>query len=267
MEKEQELYNADGLRLAYGRFENPNSSSRNLHHHKVSCEVLCIHQCKGVFHIEGSPYPVKPGDMVIIQPGEAHYMEVDPSTPYDRTVIRFDAALFDSMDRERQLLRPFFQRQIGKRNLYRPGKNSSMDWSKSIQQMLASPSRQNILFRLLDVLEQLSRQFDQPYRESQQDPLEYRIMQYIKENLQENLSTQALCDRFYISRSQLHQRISNATGMSVGKYIAARRMMTAQQLIQRGGKPTEIFTLCGFRDYSTFYRAYIKYYGHSPNKK
>lgn len=267
MEKELELYSEHGLRLAYGHFENPNTSSRNLHHHKASCEILCIHQCKGIFHIEGSAYPIKPGDLIIIQPGEAHYMEVDPSTPYDRTVIRFDADLFDSMDPERSILRPFFQRQIGKRNLYRPNKFEATDWLQTIKQMRNDPSRVNILFRLLGILKQLNVKFDQPYREPLQEPLEYRIMQYIKENLHENLTTQALCTHFYISRTQLHQRFMNATGMSVGKYIAARRMMYAQQLILQGSKPTEIYNQCGFRDYSTFYRAYVKFYGYSPKNK
>ena len=267
MEKELELYHADGLRLAHGRFEAPDSSQQNMHHHPQSCEILCIHQCKGVFHVEGSAYPVNPGDLIVIQPNEAHYMEVNPSAPYDRTVIRFQASLFDSMDPQRTILRPFFERQIGKRNLYRQSKSNKMEWSQIIHSMRNNPNRQNILFKLTSLLELIYEEFSQPYLESEKEPLEYRIMQYIKENLHEQISTQTLCDRFFISRTQLHQRFIKATGISVGRYIAARRMMTAQQLITQGGKPTDIYTQCGFRDYSTFYRAYLKYHGHSPNKE
>ena len=267
MEKELELYHADGLRLAYGRFEHPNSSRQNMHHHNRSCEILFIHQCKGVFHVEGSAYPVRSGDLILIQPGETHYMEVDPSVPYDRTVIRFHTTLLDSMDPERTILRPFFCRQIGKRNLYRQDKLSGTDWSKIMENMRSDPSRQNILFRLLTLLEQLGEAFARPYQESQKESMEYRIMQYIKEHLHENITTQTLCQQFFISRTQLHQRFISATGISVGKYIAARRMYRAQELIRQGSKPTEVYTQCGFRDYSTFYRAYLKFHGHSPSKE
>lgn len=266
MEKEQQLYKTDDLVLAYGRYEKPTGSKRNLHLHQRYCEILCIHQCKGNFHVEGSSYAVKPGDMIIMQPNESHYMEVDPSVPYDRTVIRFYDSLFDSMDPARTLLRPFFQRQVGKRNLYRSDKFNRFHWSQDVKNMREDPSRQNILFKLIKILELLNEQYDKPYQELQEDPVEYRIMQYIKEHIHENISTKVLCDHFFISRTQLHQRCINATGMSVGKYIATLRMITAQQLIQHGNKATEIYTQCGFQDYSTFYRAYKKHFGHSPSE-
>lgn len=266
MQEERILYHEKGLRLAYGRFEKPDTTRQQLHMHP-SCEILFLTQVKGVFHVDGSEYPVKPGDFVIIQPGETHYMELDPSVPYDRTVLRFSPALFDSMDPERTLLRPFFDRQSGKRNLYRPTKYGHSDWAPYIKSMLSDHTRNNILIKLLNLLQQINLYFSQPYPDVAKETLEYRIIQYINEHPQENFTTQALCAKFFISRTQLYQRFIKATGTSVGKYIATRRMLTAQQLITQGGKPTEIFTQCGFRDYSTFYRAYVKYFGYSPTRE
>jgi AraC-like DNA-binding protein len=71
-------------------------------------------------------------------------------------------------------------------------------------------------------------------------------------------------NRFYISRTQLCSRFKKATGTSVGGYIAVKRLLTARELLLQGGKPTEVYGLCGYHDYSTFFRAYTKYFGHSP---
>lgn len=266
MTEEQLLFCEKGLRLAYGCFEHPDTSRQRLHLHP-SCEILYLHQVKGIFHVDGSEYPVRAGDFIIIQPGETHYMELDGSVPYERTVLRFSPALFDSMDPERLLLRPFFQRQTGKRNLYRPTKYTNADWTTYIQQMRFDSSRVSIIVNLVNLLRQMDQYFDQTFPDAARETPESRIIQYINEHPQENFSTKSLCQQFFISRTQLHQRFIRATGTSPGKYIAARRMLTAQQLIDQGYKPTQIYIKCGFRDYSTFYRAYVRYFGHSPNQK
>jgi len=41
-------------------------------------------------------------------------------------------------------------------------------------------------------------------------------------------------------------------------------MIMARQLLISGEKPTDIFSLCGFGQYSNFYRAFKKYYHMSP---
>ena len=40
----------------------------------------------------------------------------------------------------------------------------------------------------------------------------------------------------------------------------------ARELLRQGQKPTDICSACGYRDYTTFYRAYTSYFGHSPRQ-
>ena len=96
------------------------------------------------------------------------------------------------------------------------------------------------------------------------DTLEYRIIRHINQNLDKELSIEELCEQFYISRAQLCRRFKKITGTSVGKYITAKRLIAAQNLLRQGRKPTEVFSVCGYQDYSTFYRAYMQYFGYSP---
>ncbi len=43
-------------------------------------------------------------------------------------------------------------------------------------------------------------------------------------------------------------------------------MIMARQLLIGGEKPTDIYALCGFNQYSNFYRAFKKYYHMSPSE-
>ena len=41
-----------------------------------------------------------------------------------------------------------------------------------------------------------------------------------------------------------------------------KRLILARQKILQGEKPTDIFAQYGYQDYSTFYRAYLRFFGH-----
>ena len=41
-------------------------------------------------------------------------------------------------------------------------------------------------------------------------------------------------------------------------------MIYAKRLLDEGKKPTDIYSACGYSDYSTFYKAYTKRFRESP---
>lgn len=41
----------------------------------------------------------------------------------------------------------------------------------------------------------------------------------------------------------------------------------AQDLLAKGHTPNEVYSTCGFQEYSTFYRAYKRHFGVSPSKQ
>lgn len=263
---EKTLFSEPDIRLKYGVFPVPDIENENkpyLQSHTNFCELLCVFQGKGTVHVEGAVYPMQSGDFLVMRPGEAHYLEVDPAVPYDRAVFYFKPGILDSIDPDRSLLRLYFDREPGKHNLYHRNANCLSIVKKAMDQS----SRVDILLPLIQVLQLLGASFQELVRDAPAETLEYQVIRYINDHPQENFTTQALCGKFFTSRTQLYRRFKKATGISLGDYIANRRMATAQQLLLEGGKPTEIYTKCGFRDYSTFYRAYVKHFGYSPNKE
>lgn len=265
MSKQVILYRDVDLRLAYALYPTPDINGENrpaLHTHPRLCEILCIFRAKGNFHVAGTSYPMADNSFIITRPGESHYTELDPSAPYERAVIYFSPALLDGIDPERVLLTPFFDRESGLRNQYIPETEASVI---PIRNMMQAPQRLNIILELISLLQEFSRLFQSQTHPPIKQTLEQRIVQYINEHPQEQYTTESLCTQFNISRAPLYRRFKKATGASVGEYINSRRVLLAQQLILEGQKPMDVCYKCGFQDYSTFYRAYRKYLGHSPS--
>lgn len=92
------------------------------------------------------------------------------------------------------------------------------------------------------------------------------VIDYINENLANDLSLETLAAQCYFSKQHLLRTFHNAMGLSVHQYIQKKRLLTATQYIQNGRSPKEAAILCGFSDYSVFYRAFKKEYGFPPSK-
>ena len=256
-------FQAPDLHISHFITRQPSQKNFFMHTH-VYAELYCFLGGKATFYVEGTAYPLQPGDILLMRPAEAHYVQIDPSVPYERICMNFDPGILATLDPQNQLEQLFFGHKAGKQNHYRPKDEQCLQY---LHRMVtpAQGQRLVILGNLILLLQQLSELFsgEQPPSD---DPgtLEYLLIRYINKNLDKDLSIQSLCDRFFISRTQLCQRFRQATGTSVGNYITVKRLLLARQLLLQKQKPTEVFSVCGYQDYSSFYRAYTAYFGHSP---
>ena len=46
-----------------------------------------------------------------------------------------------------------------------------------------------------------------------------------------------------------------------------KRLIYAQKLIVKGQKPSKTYSDSGFSDYSSFYKAYLKFFGYPPSEE
>ena len=255
-----------GLSVCHDREESGEYKRFTMHTH-TTAELFCFVAGRAIYHIEGSSYRLQPGDILLMRPSEAHYVEQDPDSPYERICLNFDPGILGELDPENRLLRPYFDREPGKRNLYRPSAGEQAQLREYLDQILKTGDRLKAIANLILLLRQIDSMFERDNNGvTEPDTLEYRIVRYINENLSGELTLAELCDRFFISRAQLCRRFKKITGTSVGKYISAKRLILARDLLLRGQKPMEVYALCGYQDYSTFYRAYIAYFGCSPKE-
>ena len=90
-------------------------------------------------------------------------------------------------------------------------------------------------------------------------------MGYVNAHLFEPLSLNDLGRAFARSTSQLGRVFREATGTSLWDYVVMKRLLSARAMLQRGETAVRAAAACGFSDYSAFYRAYRKRFGHAPS--
>lgn len=262
------VYNDNEIQFHYLRTENPNAGTFKVHTHDV-CEIYYFLSDHAIFHVEGNEYHLKYGDLLIMQPMEAHYIELEPSMPYERAALHFKRSLFSSFDPEEKLTNLIYQREPGTFNLFRQENFPTSVWQYCLSMMLipASDRRLQIISCLIPLMNELLKasQNHPDTFHSENNALSAQIIRYINQNLSAPLTLANLCNHFYVSQSQLCRLFKRATGTSVGDYIATKRLLRAQQMLRSGMVPTKVMPECGFNDYSTFYRAYHKYFGVSPS--
>ena len=87
---------------------------------------------------------------------------------------------------------------------------------------------------------------------------------FIDEHFTENIAVSDLAKKYFVSKSFLFTEFKRSFGISIHKYITQRRMVYAKSLLDEGKKPTDVYSACGYSDYSTFYKAYTKRFRQSP---
>lgn len=94
-----------------------------------------------------------------------------------------------------------------------------------------------------------------------------KIINYVSQNLAGDLSVAAIANSVNVSQSGVIHSFKNELGISLHSYITQRRLIYARELILTGHKPSKIYLDCGYSEYSSFYRAYVKFFGRTPSEE
>ena len=96
-------------------------------------------------------------------------------------------------------------------------------------------------------------------------PLISEALKYINENLFTVDSIDEIAKHLFVSESYLFRLFKSELRQTPKKYIMDKRLLIAQKMISEGEKPVTVCDTCGFGDYTTFYRNYTAFFGHSPS--
>ena len=223
------------------------------------------------FLVEGNVYDMQAGELLITRDSEAHKLIIPQETVYDRFVLHFSPSLIQSIDTEGVLLQPFYDRELGRKNRIFAGEMTPYPIEAMLHSLCSdvphSQKRLLLLSFLFCILPQLQRAFQS---RSKSDIIQQNtgasLVQYVNAHLFEPLNVEKISKKFYISLSQCERLFHAATGSSIYRYILIKRLFAAQQKIRSGTSTRLACQQCGFVDYSAFYKAYCRQFGHSPAK-
>lgn len=255
------------IQIAKHTTEDPVASQFPMHVHD-GYEIYHFLSGSSEYSVEGNIYQLSPGDIMILNKNEAHHPLIKKPLPYTRTYINFKP-LFDADDPSTQdFLSIFTDKPAGLYNHYSANQFPNNHWDyyfTGISQTEDDTKRQVFLMALLLELKEYSAEANKPTIYCSTNNI-YQITQYIDRHLTHTLSLERICERFFISPSQLNRNFKKNLGITVGEYITTKRLLLAHDLINQGQMPSYIYKKCGFHDYSTFFRAYKKKFGCSPKK-
>ncbi|MBQ7033215.1 MAG: helix-turn-helix transcriptional regulator [Clostridia bacterium] len=91
-------------------------------------------------------------------------------------------------------------------------------------------------------------------------------VEYIENNFTDRITLDAITKRSAMSKNSFCDLFYKLTGHSFNRYLNICRIKKATEYIKDGYKITAIYGLCGYTDFSTFYRNFKKIMGLSPNE-
>ena len=95
-----------------------------------------------------------------------------------------------------------------------------------------------------------------------------RIMKVVNENMGDSdFNVEKMCDEVGVSRTQLHRKLKEMTGVPTSEFLRNIRLNEAARLIREGKiNITQVSYMVGFANNSHFSTAFKKYFGMSPTE-
>ena len=266
------------LNSEFRLFHLTDQETREVKYHYHDFDKITIF-IKGhvIYTIEGKSYELSPYDIVLVRHNDIHRLVVDNSQIYERIIVYISPNFMNAYKTDSYDLSYCFQKAEEEHsNVLRiPSlKNSSLFQSITrLEKSFSDDGYASDLYRQVLFLEFMIHL----NRAARKNRLEFidtdncntkilDILQYINENLNHDLNIDILSDHFYISKYYMMRLFKQETGYTLGHYISQKRLLLAKELILTGVSGTQACFDCGFKDYSTFSRAYKKFFHESPRE-
>ena len=249
------------------------TSDIDFHYHDFY-KIILILKGNVRYLIEGREYELLPFDFVLVNRFDIHKPVVDSNDDYDRIIL---------------YLKPEFLEKLGLLDAFVKAKELesyvvrfNSGTSAHIYDMLLK-AQEDIRIKVTEYAGELTAKIDiiqtliefnkacisedfgfRPEARFNRKVIE--IIEYINENLQKDLSIDSIADKFYLSKYHMMRIFKSETGYSVHHYISEKRILLARNLIMSGIPSTTACLECGFKDYSSFSRAFKNQLGILPSE-
>jgi len=247
----------------------------SLHSHAFY-EILCCRSTCGAEYLVGSHrYSLQKGDIILVRPGVSHCAILpNPLTiPYERDIIWLSEAFLNSFQKLLDLPPVSFETDLST-YLIRTADTPLEYLCDMIHSgVLEEEKKQsfwqtNVIGNTIQFISLLRRAYNSQTAQSlkaETPDLLDQIIAYIENHFYERLIMNEVARHFYVSERTISALFSRRLGTTFNHFLTQRRLIAAKSMIQEE-KPMDIVAeRAGFTNYSTFYRAFRKEFGISPN--
>lgn len=227
------------------------------------------------FLIDNRFYDIRPGDIFFINQFESHYLTQIDQQVHERILVSIYPDFIKNLSTaDTDLDDCFHTRSIPSPHRLRLSEEDQKRFIYFIHRLSTTSGfgadiTERAIFSEMMVF--LNRKFYGQGKNEEEELLSYHsqvddILTYINQNIQNPLTIEDLSNHFYLSTSYLCRIFKSTTGMTINKYITAKRISLSKSLLAEGASVSETCERCGFNDYSNFLKAFTKAVGISPKK-
>lgn len=228
-------------------------------------EILC----------ENKLFPLEKGDVFIAKPLENYRIKCfETQKALSFTIITFHQNLFKNSKGDSDFLRAFNNHEFGIPNIYKAKFFGDFSICNSVD-LLKSYTDKNLGFIhflsvVSTIISQLDVAFDNLNTTSSSDTtndISVKVWDYIVRNCMSMITAKEICEKFFVSKWFVDKVTKQFYGLPFHQTVKSMRMWHAKALMVYKRSLTDISKLCGYTDYSAFYRAYSSCFGVSPKKE
>lgn len=255
--------------MTYLTTKQPKTQHFELHYHD-GYEFLLFIEGDSNYIVEGNSYRLEPYDAIVIRRQEMHRILHNSNAIYTRFILNISPEFFKDANCE-EYEKIFINNVFNGNNKISAKDIKSSGLYDIILSLIKysdngrNPDKPVVHAALVEFLYVLNEIKNFSKSEQQGNHIK-DIISYINDHYTENISLDDLAARFFISKYHLCRLFKKSTGHTVHNYINHKRLTAARDLCKTGVSIGDACTLCGFADYSSFYRFYIKEVGESPKK-
>ena len=216
------------------------------------------------------------GDMVLMPPGVEHYARaIDPEKPYQRFVFWISKEYYEIFMHVSSDFGYIFRQAAEGRYVYHFDPITFNAFQTSLfeiiqethQDRYGKSTNVNLLISLfLFNINRSVHEKDFPPKIRESATLHQNLIFYIENHLTDQISLDDLAREFYLSKYYLVHLFRENTGLSPHQYILKKRLNLFKDSLRENGDILSTCSLCGFTDYSSFFRAFKKEFGISPSE-
>ncbi len=244
--------------------DEPSKNEFDYHSHDV-CELLFLKKGDVSAIVGDMTYKMHRNNLIIFRPNVLHKIQFDSSATYERYDIIFDETklanqIFMKINKNINLIR--CSDNVDITDLFEKLDMYYLNFEGKDLEILVKNTVEELLYNLYLMPEDISEE-----TRISGNPTVSAALSYIDMHCYEPITIDDICKEINITKSHLHHIFTQNLKISPKRYINMKRLSKAQKLIADGKKPSEIYKVCGYNDYVTFFRNYVSRFGFSPSEK
>ena len=239
-------------------------------HHHARHRIVCVLGGCGVLRTVGACFAVRPCDVLVLQPGEAHALSPCAHGALQLCAVDFLAAAVLSSG-ERSMLQGVF---LGGPVIRCP--SAAAREAQRLAHLVRAEQRRDrdagamavraYLVALLVLLYRRRRRLD-VRAEPLVEPILARVRQRMEAHFAEPCRVPELAELAHLSARQFTARFKRAFGVTPLQYLTRLRVAAAQDLLRRSDQGVAaIAREVGYENLSHFYRMFVHHTGMSPGR-